>query len=57
MSYPFSEHAVISMHELMPEIAQKRMSYPISEHAGKLILAETVLNFYALACTGAYSKV
>jgi hypothetical protein len=79
----------ISMHELMPEIAQKdelshiracriidiswdglqflcisscrsllkSMSYPISEHADKFILAETVFNFYALACAGAYSKV
>ena len=32
------------------------MSYPISDHAGELILAETVFNFYALACAGAYSK-
>ena len=35
----------------------KSMSYPISEHAEKLILAETVFNFYALACAGACSKV
>ena len=35
----------------------KSMSYPIPDHADKLILAETVLNFYALACAGAYSKV
>jgi hypothetical protein len=33
------------------------MSHPISEHADKFILAETVFNFYALACAGAYSKV
>ena len=32
------------------------MSYPFSDHADKLILAETVFNFYALACGGAYSK-
>ena len=32
------------------------MSYPISDHADKLILAEMVFNFYALACAGAYSK-
>ena len=32
------------------------MSYPISDHADKLTLAETVFNFYALACAGAYSK-
>ena len=79
----------ISMHELMPEIAQKdelshiracriidiswdclqflcissrrsllkSMSYPISDHADKLILAETVFYFYALTCAGAYYKV
>ena len=34
----------------------KRMSYPISDHAEKLIFAETVSDFYALACAGAYSK-
>jgi len=32
------------------------MSYPISDHAEKMILAETLFNFYALACAGAYSK-
>jgi hypothetical protein len=35
----------------------KSMSYPISDHAEKLILAEMVFNFYALVCAGAYSKV
>jgi hypothetical protein len=35
----------------------KSMSYPISEHAEKTILAETVSNLYALACAGAYLKV
>ena len=35
----------------------KSMSYPISEHAEQLILAETVFNFYALACGEPYSKV
>ena len=34
----------------------KGVSYPFSDHADKLILAETVFNFYALACAGAYSK-
>ena len=29
------------------------MSYPIPDHAEKMILAETVFNFYALACAGA----
>jgi hypothetical protein len=33
------------------------MSYPISDHADKLILAETVFYFYALTCAGAYYKV
>ena len=79
----------ISMHELMPETAQKyklsflracrkvdicwdalqfqctslcqrllkSMSYPSSEHAERLILAETVLNFYALAYAGDCSNV
>ena len=35
----------------------KNMSYPIPDHAEKLILAETVFNFYALACAIAYSKI
>ena len=35
----------------------KSMSYPISDHADKLILAKTVSNFYALACAIAYSKI
>ena len=35
----------------------KSMSYPISDHADKLILAETVFYFYALTCAGAYYKV
>ena len=30
----------------------KSMSYPFSEHAERLILAETVVNFYALAYAG-----
>ena len=35
----------------------KSLSYPIADHAEKLMLAETAFNFYALACAGAYSKV
>ena len=79
----------ISMHELMPETAQKyklsflracrkvdicwdalqfqcislcqrllkSMSYPSSEHAERLILAEMLFNFYVLAYAGDSSKV
>ena len=32
------------------------MSYPILDHAEKCIFAETVSDFYVLACAGAYSK-
>ena len=32
------------------------MSYPILDHAEMFIFAETVSDFYALACAGAYSK-
>ena len=35
----------------------KSMSYPISDHAEKLISAETVFNFYALACGGACCNI
>ena len=35
----------------------KSISYPIPEHADKLILAGTVLNFYALACAGACCNI
>ena len=35
----------------------KHMSCPLSEHAEKLILAEAVFNFYALAHAGDCSKV
>ena len=35
----------------------KSMSYPFSEHAERLILGETVFNFYALAYAGDCSKV
>ena len=35
----------------------KSMSYPISDHADKLILAEKVFHFYALTSSGAYYKV
>ena len=34
----------------------KHMSYPILDHAEMFIFAETVSDFYALACAGAYSK-
>ena len=44
------------MHNLCRRFV-KCMSYPISEHAKNLVLADTVLNFYALACAGAFSKV
>jgi hypothetical protein len=33
------------------------MSYPLSKHAERLILAETVFNFYAFAYAGDCSKV
>ena len=33
------------------------MSYPIPDHAEKLILAETVFNFYALSCAGACCNI
>ena len=32
------------------------MSYPILDHAELFIFAETVSDFYALACARAYSK-
>ena len=35
----------------------KSMSYPIPEHAEKLVSAEIVSNFHALAWAGAYLKV
>ena len=35
----------------------KNMSYPIPDHAEKLILAETVFNFYALSCAGACCNI
>jgi hypothetical protein len=41
---------------VMPETAQKYDSSS-SEHAERLILAETVFNFYALAYAGACSKL
>ena len=34
----------------------ERMSYPILDHAEKCIFAQTVSDFYALACARAYSK-
>ena len=35
----------------------KSMSYPVSEHAERLILAETVCNFHALAYAGDCSQI
>jgi hypothetical protein len=49
-------HSSISVHYLVPE-PTKKYQLSISEHAEQLILAETVFNFYALACAGVYSKV
>jgi hypothetical protein len=40
----------------MPETAQK-YELSFSGHAERLILAETVFNFYALAYAGDWSKV
>ena len=35
----------------------KNMSHPIPDHAEKLILAETVFNFYAFSCAGACCNI
>ena len=35
----------------------KSMSYPVSEHAERLILAETICNFHALAYAGDCSQI